>query len=74
MIGGSLGLAILAASAEAWTRNLEALGSDPMVALIGGYHVAFATGAVLAVVSAALGLLWLPATIQRSEPAPVIAP
>jgi EmrB/QacA subfamily drug resistance transporter len=74
MIGGSLGLAILAASAEAWTRNLEALGADPMVALIGGYHVAFATGAVLAVVSAALGLLWLPATIQRSEPAPVIAP
>jgi len=74
MIGGSLGLAILAASAEAWTRNLEALGADPMVALIGGYHVAFATGAVLAVVSAALGLLWLPATIQRSEPAHVIAP
>jgi MFS family permease len=69
MVGGSLGLAILAASAEAWTRNLEALGVDPMVALIGGYHVAFATGAVLAVVSAALGLLWLPATIQRSEPA-----
>ncbi|HEY2399569.1 MAG TPA: MFS transporter [Steroidobacteraceae bacterium] len=74
MIGGSLGLAILAASAEAWTRNLEALGADPMVALIGGYHVAFATGAVLAVVSAALGLLWLPDTIQRSEPATVIAP
>jgi EmrB/QacA subfamily drug resistance transporter len=65
MIGGSLGLAILAASAEGWTRSLEALGADPMVALIGGYHVAFATGAVLAVVSAALGLLWLPATIQR---------
>lgn len=73
MIGGSLGLAILAASAEAWTRNLEALGADPMVALIGGYHVAFATGAVLAVVSAALGLLWLPATIRRSEPAPASA-
>jgi EmrB/QacA subfamily drug resistance transporter len=74
MIGGSLGLAILAASAEAWTRNLEALGADPMVALIGGYHVAFATGAVLAVVSAALGLLWLPATIPRSEPVRVVAP
>jgi hypothetical protein len=73
MIGGSLGLAILAAAAEAWTRNLEALGADPMVALIGGYHVAFATGAVLAVVSAALGLLWLPATIQRSAPAPASA-
>lgn len=66
MIGGSLGLAVLAASAEAWTRSLEALGADPMVALIGGYHVAFATGAVLAVLSAALGLLWLPASIQHA--------
>ena len=74
MIGGSLGLAILAASAEAWTRSLEAFGADPMVALIGGYHVAFATGAVLAVVSAALGLLWLPVTIRRSEAASVVAP
>jgi EmrB/QacA subfamily drug resistance transporter len=74
MIGGSLGLAVLAASAEAWTRSLEALGADPMVALIGGYHVAFATGAALAVLTAALGLLWLPATIQRSAPVRVITP
>jgi hypothetical protein len=45
-----------------------------MVALIGGYHVAFATGAALAVLTAALGLMWLPATIQRSAPARVITP
>jgi len=73
MIGGSLGLAILAAAAEAWTRKLTALGADPMVALIGGYHVAFATGAVLAVLTALLGLLWLPTAIHRSAPAPVSA-
>jgi EmrB/QacA subfamily drug resistance transporter len=69
MVGGSLGLAVLAAAAEEWTRELTALGADPMVALIGGYHVAFATGAALAVVAAAMGLMWLPATIQRAEPA-----
>jgi len=66
MIGGSLGLAILAASAEAWTRKLLLLGADPMVALIGGYHVAFAMGAVLATVTAGLGLVWLPAAIQKT--------
>jgi len=71
MVGGSLGLAILAAAAEAWTRKLIELGADPMVALIGGYHVAFATGAALAVAAAVLGLMWLPVTIQRSAtPAP----
>ena len=73
MIGGSVGLAILAALAEAWTRKLALAGAEPMVALIGGYHVAFATGAVLAVVAAALGHMWLPATIPRSEPVRVVA-
>jgi EmrB/QacA subfamily drug resistance transporter len=71
MVGGSLGLAILAASAEAWTRKLSLLGADPMVALIGGYHVAFATGAGLAVVTAGLGFVWLPKTIHAAVPAPV---
>lgn len=69
MIGGSLGLAVLAAAAEAWTRKLTVLGADPLVALIGGYHVAFATGAVLALLTSALGLMWLPTTIARAAPA-----
>ena len=69
IVGGSLGLAILAAAAEAWTRKLTELGADPMVALTGGYHVAFATGAVLAIIASALGLMWMPVTIQRSAPA-----
>jgi EmrB/QacA subfamily drug resistance transporter len=69
MVGGSLGLAILAAAAEVWTRKLTELGADPMVALIGGYHVAFATGAVLAVVASVMGLMWLPTTIHRTAPA-----
>jgi len=73
MVGGSLGLAILAAAAEAWTRKLTELGADPMVALIGGYHVAFATGAALAVVASVMGLAWLPTAIHRVEPAPASA-
>lgn len=73
MVGGSLGLAILAAVAEAWTRKLTELGADPMVALIGGYHVAFATGAVLAVMASVMGLVWLPTAIHRSAPAPASA-
>jgi len=68
-----LGLAVMAAAAEVWTRKLSLAGEDPMVALVGGYHVAFATGAVLAVVAAGFGLMWLPATIQRSAPAPASA-
>ena len=73
VIGGALGLAVMAAAAEVWTRKLSLAGEDPMVALVGGYHVAFATGAVLAVVAAGFGLMWLPATIQRSAPAPASA-
>nr|DAK77248.1 MAG TPA: hypothetical protein [Caudoviricetes sp.] len=69
MIGGSLGLAVLAAAAESWTRKLTVLGADPLVALIGGYHVAFATGAVLALLTSALGLMWLPTTIAHAAPA-----
>jgi EmrB/QacA subfamily drug resistance transporter len=74
MMGGALGLAILASTAAAWMRKLSLSGADPLVALNGGYHVAFAIGAVLAVAAAALGLVWLPATIRRSAPAPAVVP
>jgi hypothetical protein len=69
MMGGALGLAILASAAAARMRKLSLSGADALVALNGGYHVAFAIGSVLAVAAAALGLVWLPATIRRSEPA-----
>jgi EmrB/QacA subfamily drug resistance transporter len=73
MVGGSLGLAVLAAAAEEWTRKLTELGADPLVALIGGYHVAFATGAVLAVMASVMGLAWLPTAIHRPAPTPASA-
>ena len=66
-------MAIISAPRLLIEGALTGAGADPMVALIGGYHVAFATGAVLAVISAALGFMWLPTTIARSAIAPVSA-
>jgi len=54
MMGGALGLAILASLAAARTDSLAASGASPLVALSGGYHVAFAVGAVFAAVAALL--------------------
>ena len=55
MMGGALGLAVLASLAAARTQSLLASGADPLVALNGGYHVAFFVGAVFAATAALLG-------------------
>ena len=52
MMGGALGLAVLASLAASRTESLEASGDGPLVALNGGYHVAFLVGAVFVVASA----------------------
>ena len=57
MMGGALGLAVLASLAAARTENLLASGSNPLDALNGGYHVAFLLGAVFAAAAAVLSLL-----------------
>jgi hypothetical protein len=44
-VGGSLGLAVLATLATSRTEQLLASGQAPVVALTGGYHLAFAIGA-----------------------------
>jgi MFS family permease len=54
MMGGALGLAVLASLAAARTEGLIASGVQSPVALNGGYHVAFVIGAVFA---GAAGLL-----------------
>jgi EmrB/QacA subfamily drug resistance transporter len=51
MMGGALGLAVLASLAASRT---ESLGGG-VAGLVGGYHVAFAAGAIFAAVAAALG-------------------
>jgi EmrB/QacA subfamily drug resistance transporter len=54
MMGGALGLAILASLAASQTESLEASGDSPLEALAGGYHAAFLVGALFAAVAAGL--------------------
>jgi len=55
MMGGALGLAVLASLAASRTDSLHAAGDAPLAALTGGYHLAFVVGAVFAATAAVLG-------------------
>lgn len=54
MMGGALGLAVLASLAAARTAALAGAGAAPVAALAGGYRATFLAGAVIAAVAAAL--------------------
>jgi EmrB/QacA subfamily drug resistance transporter len=62
MMGGALGLAILASLAAARTDGLLTAGEGALAALNGGYHASFLAGAVFAVAAAAVGAALLRAT------------
>jgi MFS family permease len=66
MMGGALGLAVLASLAASRSDSLLASGDDPIAALTGGYHAAFLVGAIFAVAAAALGAVLLRARAQAS--------
>jgi MFS family permease len=74
MMGGALGLAVLASLAASRTSHLLASGHSNLGALAGGYHVAFVVGALFAVIAATLAAVLLreksaaPATAVRSAP------
>jgi MFS family permease len=68
MMGGALGLAILASLAASRTETLAAERGDPLTALTGGYHAAFLVGALFAAGAAVLSALLL-----REGTAPVEA-
>lgn len=83
MLGGALGLAVLAGIATTRTGNLLAAGQGQLAALTGGYHAAFLGGAACAVLAALLSACWLritpappanPAVIAPAEPALTSAP
>jgi EmrB/QacA subfamily drug resistance transporter len=59
MMGGALGLAVLASLAAARTDTLLAAGDGQAAALTGGYHLAFLVGALFAVAAATVGGLLL---------------
>jgi EmrB/QacA subfamily drug resistance transporter len=71
MMGGALGLAVLASLAASRTSSLRASGEGPLIALTGGYRAAFLVGSVFALLAAALGG-WLLRT--RTVPAGREAP
>jgi EmrB/QacA subfamily drug resistance transporter len=59
MMGGALGLAILASVAGARSGQLASLGADHAAALTGGYHLAFLGGALFAALATGMGVALL---------------
>jgi EmrB/QacA subfamily drug resistance transporter len=55
MMGGALGLAVLASIAASRSDSLRSSGDGPLAALVGGYHAAFVVGAVFAAAAAVVG-------------------
>ncbi|WP_395674753.1 DHA2 family efflux MFS transporter permease subunit [Inquilinus sp.] len=68
MMGGALGLAILASLAASRTGGLLAEGASQAVALVGGYQAAFLAGACFAALAAALGAVLLRSPPPAAEP------
>jgi EmrB/QacA subfamily drug resistance transporter len=67
MMGGALGLAILASLAAFRTNTMLAIGTNHLAALNSGYHAAFLAGALFAVLAATLGAVLIRTT---TAPAP----
>ena len=72
MMGGALGLAILASLAAARSAGMLAAGASQLAALNGGLHAAFLVGALCAAVAATMGysLLRLPADAPQEAVEP----
>ena len=68
MMGGALGLAVLASLAASRTDSSLAAGADELVALTDGYHAAFLVGAFFALAAAAIGGLLLRQGEYAAEP------
>jgi MFS family permease len=75
MMGGAVGLAVLASIADSRTANLLDAGESQASALTGGYHLAFLAGALFALGAAAIGgLLLRNQAMPAHEEAPVGEP
>jgi MFS family permease len=58
-VGGALGLAVLATVASSRTESLSKAGDSALVALNGGYHLAYLIGAALVLVGILVALVVL---------------
>jgi EmrB/QacA subfamily drug resistance transporter len=68
MMGGALGLAVLASLAAARSDALAATGAAPAAALNGGYQAAFFVGAIFALAACAIGARFLHANAAATAP------
>jgi EmrB/QacA subfamily drug resistance transporter len=66
MMGGALGLAVLASLAASRTDSLAASGLGRLAALNGGYHAALLVGAGFAVAAASIGAAFLRSGVQAA--------
>ena len=73
MMGGALGLAVLASGAAARTLALSANGAAASAALHGGYQLAFGFGALFAALAAVVGFLLLRRGAHASDAAQTMA-
>jgi EmrB/QacA subfamily drug resistance transporter len=69
MMGGALGLAVLASLATRRTDSLAASGHSHLAALTGGYHVAFLLAGLMSVAAAVLGGTLLRVAAGQHAPA-----
>jgi len=70
MLGGALGLAVLASVAAVASDNAGT--ESPLVALTTGYRLAFLIGAAFAALAAIIGALWLRETAPSTGAAPAV--
>jgi hypothetical protein len=70
MMGGALGLAVLASLAAARTAQAAAMGSSTAEALNAGYHLAFGAGAGFVILAALIGALLFRKVTAPSRGAP----
>jgi hypothetical protein len=69
MMGGSLGLAVIASLAAGRTQQLLGRGVASIEALNEGYHAAFILGGVFALISAVLGGTLIRVNMNAGAPA-----
>ena len=75
MMGGALGLAVLASVAASRTESLRDSGEGALQALTSGYHTSFLIGALFALAGAALGTALLrstPVAEPQEEPGDLV--
>jgi EmrB/QacA subfamily drug resistance transporter len=67
MMGGALGLAVLASIAASRSDSLSAAGDAHRAALVGGYHAAFLVGAIFAAGAALVGAVFFRTSAAATE-------